>query len=168
MGSVETSTSDVIVRRLKESDADQLRESPQAFGATFEEDQHRTAQWYADLLRNPYSFILGVFQAAELIGMLGFRRQARVKRRHKGMIWGMFVRKSARGRGIGRALLEDAIMRARKNSDLVQIQLSVVEGQDIATKLYASLGFKEYGRESRAFFADGEYYDERLLALDLD
>ena len=120
------------------------------------------------MLRNSDSFVLGAFQAAEIIGMLGFRRQARVKRRHKGMIWGMFVRKSARRRGIGRALLEDAIMRARENSDLVQIQLSVVEGRDIAAKLYASLGFKDYGRESRAFFAEGEYYDERLLALDLD
>ena len=80
----------------------------------------------------------------------------------------MIVRRSARGRGVGRALLEDAIRRAREIPGLVQIQLSVVEGQAPAAGLYARLGFAEYGRESRAFFAQGEYYDELLLALDLD
>ena len=51
------------------------------------------------------SFVLGAFLRGELVGMAGFFREKHLKTRHKGRIWGVYVRANCRGHGIGRELL---------------------------------------------------------------
>jgi ribosomal protein S18 acetylase RimI-like enzyme len=84
---------------------------------------------------------------------------------HKGAIWGMYVRPNARRTGIGRRLVEAVIDLARDRVEL--IQLTVVRDNEQARRLYASLGFREYGVEKNALKQDGRYYDEILMAKDL-
>jgi RimJ/RimL family protein N-acetyltransferase len=54
---------------------------------------------------------------------------------------------------------------ARQRVEL--IQLAVVQDNEQARRLYASLGFLEYGLEKNALKQDGRYYDDVLMAKDL-
>jgi hypothetical protein len=62
-------------------------------------------------------------------------------------------------------LVEAVIDFARSRVEL--IQLSVVMGNEPARRLYARLGFVEYGIERNSLKYAGRYYDEILMAMDL-
>jgi ribosomal protein S18 acetylase RimI-like enzyme len=83
------------------------------------------------------------------------------KRRHKGLLWGMYVRPAARNLGLGRRLVEAVLKHASGHVEL--LQLTVVSENLSAHRLYTSLGFAEYGREARALKQNGRYYDEILM-----
>lgn len=168
----------MIIHRLGEDDAGvfrelrlrALRESPEAFGSSYEETVAHPLASMAQRLRPdpdaPDDFVLGAFAPA-LVGMVGFRREPRLKTRHKGAIWGMYVAREMQGSGIGRALLEQVIEEARKQPGLEQITLYVVSSNLAARHLYASCGFTVYGVEPRALKLDGRYFDEDLMILQL-
>ncbi len=77
----------------------------------------------------------------------------------------MYVRPDSRNAGLGRRLAEAVIEFARPRVEL--IQLAVVSDNVTARRLYAGLGFAEYGIERNALKQDGRYYDEVLMAKDL-
>ncbi len=60
----------------------------------------------------------------------------------RGTIYDLFVKKSSRGRGIGKALLLNA-MKDLRNHNVEIIQLTVKSDNFVAIRLYESLGFKE-------------------------
>ena len=62
----------------------------------------------------------------------------------------MMVHPDACGRGIGRALLEACIARARGRGGTELLTLSVTSGNAAAIHLYESVGFVRYGRLERA------------------
>jgi hypothetical protein len=62
-------------------------------------------------------------------------------------------------------LVEAVIAHARPHVEL--IQLSVVVGNEQARRLYARLGFVEYGIEKNSLKYRGRYFDEILMAKDL-
>jgi ribosomal protein S18 acetylase RimI-like enzyme len=92
--------------------------------------------------------------------------QAGPKHAHKGMLWGMYVRPAYRGAGVGRMLVEAIIAHARRHVEL--LQLFVVSDNMPARRLYARLGFVEYGIERHATKYRGQYHDDVLMALSLD
>jgi ribosomal protein S18 acetylase RimI-like enzyme len=179
-GSPETSevydTSTIMhIRQLTEADVEIyrklrlqcLRESPQAFTTSAEEFSRRTLDSIAQQLRGPENFTLGAFEDERLVGMVGFYRESVLKLRHKGYIVSMFVLPEYRSRGIARALLVEAIDRARRLPDLKQLLLGMVVTQTTARRLYESLGFKVYGHEPEAVKIGDEYFDEELMLLKL-
>ena len=148
-----------------------LREHPEAFGSSYAEGLARPDSWYAARIydpNHPLDFLLGAFDDGALVGTLGFSRLEREKDRHKGAFWGMHVAREASGRGVGRALMQAAIARAREQPGLVQIALAVVSENARAVNLYRSLGFDSYGREPRALLVEGRFLDEELMLLRLD
>ena len=62
-------------------------------------------------------------------------------------------------------MVEAVIAYARPRVEL--IQLSVVVGNEQARRLYARLGFVEYGIEKNSLKYRGGYYDEILMAREL-
>jgi len=161
----------IEIRRLGSADAAAyreirlagLRDSSEAFGSTFARESAQPLGWFRDRLRNTQVF--GGFRSMHLIGVAGFVIRAGEKERHKGLLWGMYVRPDARNAGVGRQLVEALIDHARDHVEV--IQLSLVSGNERARRLYASLGFVEYGIEKKSLKQDGHYYDEILMALDL-
>jgi RimJ/RimL family protein N-acetyltransferase len=170
---VNMSAAYIETRRLTQADADvalyrdirleALKANPEAFGSTFEIEQAQPLSWFSARLGS--SEILGAVCDAKLVAIAGFAIQQGQKMAHKGILWGMYVRPAARRTGIGRRPAEAIVDLARDRVEL--IQLAVVRDNEQARRLYASLGFREYGVEKNALKQDGRYYDEVLMAKDL-
>ena len=166
------------IRTLTESDAQTFRavrlraltEEPEAFGATLEEELATPLEEIVRRFRETWcdtdNFVLGAWEH-QLIGMVGFTRAQRLKRRHIGSIWGTYVVPESRGRGAGKALLSEVIARASRLPGLEQIHLSVVTTNLAARTLYASFWFDSFGVERRALKVDGRYFDEEHMSLRL-
>ena len=106
---------DVETRVLTEGDAaaywslrlEALEQEPASFAESAEEHRATSIELAAARLReaDDGSFVLGAFLCGELVGMAGFFREKPLKCRHKGKIWGVYVRANCRRQGIARALL---------------------------------------------------------------
>ena len=99
--------------------------------------------------------------------MLGFFRRQGERARHKGFIWGVYVAPEGRGLGLARRLMNECIERARRMDGLEEVILTVSTTQDVAMKLYESMGFKEYGHEVQALKQGDIYIDEKMMGLRL-
>ncbi len=165
------------VRRVTERDVESLwrlrlealASEPDAFAEAPEEHRAISLEAYAERIRasNDENFVIGAFIGGELVGMVGFYREQRLKRRHCGGIWGMFVAASSRGRGLGAALLQAALAEARKIPGLRRVHLDVSTTQTAARKLYVSAGFESYGIESGALHVGERYLDQEHMILRL-
>ena len=162
---------DIEVRRLMPADAARYREirlaslknSPEAFGSTFETESLKPLSSFAERLG--FSAVFGAFHDGEIWGIAGFAFHEGIKEAHKGRLWGMYVRPDARKTGVGRRLVQAVIDFARQHVEI--LQLSVVSDNEPARRLYARLGFVEYGLEKNSLKQGDAYYDEILMALDL-
>jgi len=159
------------VRRLLPEDAAQYREirleglrvSPEAFGNTFEVENARPIELFADRIRD--SETMGAFEGAEILGVAGLRTNQGPKESHKGTLVGMYVRPQARNRGVGRRLVE-AVMEVARTRGVELLQLAVVSDNEPARRLYARMGFVEYGIEKKSLKQGGRYTDEVLMVKD--
>ena len=144
-----------------------LKEDPEAFGASFGDSVNASQEDICKRLANTDdTFALGAF-SPNPCGMLGFYRRQGERVRHKGGIWGVYVAPEARGGGLARRLMVEAIERAKTMPDLEEVILTVSTTQSAAMKLYESLGFKEYGHEVRALKQGDIYIDEKMMMLRL-
>lgn len=144
-----------------------LKTHPEAFGAAYEEGIDREKTLRNLYAKNDEDFILGYFSGDILVGIVGFVRYTRLKQRHKGWIWGMYVRPEYHGRGIGKALMETCIEGASTLEGLQKIILSVTHTMIPAKKLYESVGFQAYGVEKDSMRVGGMAYDEILMSREI-
>ena len=111
--------------------------------------------------------MLGGFVDDRLVGITGLRVQPRIKERHKGFIYSVYVDQAFRGLGLAAGLVEAAIAAARE-AGLCFVLLTVAVGNDGARRIYERLGFRTFGIEPRGLLVDGEFVDEEMMVLDLD
>jgi GNAT superfamily N-acetyltransferase len=164
------------VRRLGPDDAaallslrrEALDADPLAFGASPQDDLLTVEGTPALLAPAPDRAIFGLFLGTDLAGMVGVRQERGLKRRHVAVVWGMYVTPLARGKGRGRALVTAALEQARRWRGVDQVELGVSDTAEAARRLYASLGFRAWGREPRALQWQGRFVDEHHLVLDLE
>lgn len=146
-----------------------LREAPEAFGSTFEEEVGRPLQVTADGLAGATgSSVLGAFdEDGALVGIGGVHREGRRKARHRAGIWGMYVAPEARGRGLGRALLQALVEHARGMEGVHRLELGVTTTNTAARALYLAFGFVPYGVQPDAYRSGGQSWDTQLMTLAL-
>src|SRR5436190_1552532 len=96
------------IRRLEASDAalyrdirlEALQRNPEAFGSTFERENAQPLSWFEASLGR--AAIFGAFLDGTLAGIAGYGAQESSKQAHKALLWGMYVRATARNTGLGK------------------------------------------------------------------
>jgi ribosomal protein S18 acetylase RimI-like enzyme len=86
--------------------------------------------------------------------------------RHVLEVKGLAVDPARQGEGIGAALLDAAIDRAREGGAR-RLVLRVLSGNASARHLYESRGFELEGARREAFLLEGSYVDDLMMGLDL-
>jgi RimJ/RimL family protein N-acetyltransferase len=160
------------IRRLEPHDVAAYREirleglknHPETFGASWEDELEQPDSWWIERLESSTVFG-GWTDRSPLLGVAGFYVLGPTKQRHKGILWGMYVRPAARGTGLAAALLQRVIEHARPLVE--EIRLTVMASNTAAHRLYSAAGFEPYGLERRALKVGENYYDDELMALPL-
>jgi ribosomal protein S18 acetylase RimI-like enzyme len=168
---------DIDIRSLTPADApdyrvlrlEALRLEPEAFSSDFEENRLQPAASFAERLAPAADrFTLGAFLNDALSGVVTFVRRHGIKVQHKGSVVGMYVTPAARGRGVGRRLLDAALARACAMPGVEVALLEVTAGNSAAERLYRSVGFEPYGVERAAILVGHRSLDSVLMSLTLE
>lgn len=159
---------EITVRRLGETDVEAWRDlrlealehHPEAFGSHLVSEAAQPLGFFAE--RIAHGPIWGAFSGLEMVGSVGFFVCDGAKRKHKGVLWGLYVREAVRGSAAAGALVEAVLAHARETVEVVQ--LSVAADNRRACRFYDRMGFLAYGLERHALKVGGRYYDEELRA----
>ncbi len=166
------------IRRLTPADAsayrdlrlEGLEQHPAGFGSAYEDEADKPVAWFEQRLSGAAVFGGFLFRteanAESLDGTAGLVVPLGAKVRHKGALFGMYVRAVARGTGLAAAVVQAVLDHARGVVD--EIQLTVAPDNEAALRLYRKVGFAEYAREPRALKVDGKYHDSILMTLPFD
>ncbi|MBY6265450.1 N-acetyltransferase [Azospirillum sp. 412522] len=137
-----------------------LQRHPEAFGSSHAEESVRPLSSFVDRIAGGY--IAGGFVGGQLDAMAGLLIPTQAKSRHKGMVWGVYVRENRRGGGLAAKVMTALLAHAAEHVE--QLHLSVAASNERAVGLYRRLGFEPFGTEPRALKVDGVYIDELLMA----
>ena len=159
------------IRRLLPTDAapyrtlrlQALRDHPESFGASLHEEEAHPLPWFQDRLRQ--NTVFGGWRDASILGCAGLMIPATSKKKHKGVLWGMYVVPQARASGLAAALVAKVIEEAARTVE--DLTLSVITTNLAATRLYSRAGFTPYGVEPRALKIGDQYYDDCLMTRSL-
>jgi RimJ/RimL family protein N-acetyltransferase len=116
--------------------------------------------------RDPNAAVFVAETPTGLIGRLSIARDASSVSHHVAEL-GLMVAAGERRRGIGTALMEEAVKWA-KGSGVTKLELHVFPHNEPAIALYRKLGFREEGQRHRHYRIAGHYVDAILMALYLD
>ncbi|MBN3893563.1 MAG: GNAT family N-acetyltransferase [Nostoc sp. JL31] len=164
----------MIVKKLTKYDAEDYRQirlealdkNPDSFGTTYQEEAIKTIeQFRARIPVDNNNFILGCFEDKNLIGIVAFQQESRIKLRHKAYISSMYVQQEYRGKGVGKLLLNELIERAKTIKYVEILLLDIVKSNFLAKPLYLSLGFQIYGTEKRAYKYNNQCFDLEFMCL---
>lgn len=133
---------------------------PQAFTSSVAERAAMPLSWWEKRLDSPLDRLLGAFEGDQMAGIVGLAFEPREKARHKVTLFGMYVTQAYQQRGLGRQLVEAAMVEARRHPRLKLIQLTVTAGNEAALALYQRCGFIQYGLEPLAVRVGDEYFDK--------
>ena len=145
----------VVVRRIRPDDAATFRDvrllalqtDPTAFGSSYEREVDRPFEswqtWAATTSAGNDQVMLVADAGDRLVGLAGaFRIEQKPRSLHLIAMW---VEPEMRGKGLGRQLTAGVIEWAR-NADADELGLWVVDGNDVARRLYENHGFVATGR----------------------
>ena len=99
--------------------------------------------------------------------MIVLIRQESQKTRHIANIFGLYVKASHRGQGIGKRLLQEAIHNLAALKHIRKVKLTAVNTQKAAIDLYKKFQFQEVGILKNELGYQGKFYDELVMELHL-
>ena len=153
----------VIIDQMKASDWEQVRaiylEGIRSGHSTFETDAPSWEQWDERHLQ------IARFVMREGETILGWSALSPVSKRHvyRGVAEvTVYVSESARGKGIGRTLLEALIDESEKNG-IWTLQASIFPENTASVELHLRCGFREVGRRERIAMLNGVWRDTLLF-----
>lgn len=163
------------IRRLEVSDSPVyrelrlrgLREHPEAFTSSFEEESQRSlAETEKRLSPASETAMWGAFVEGTLAGVVGMTRETRLKNRHKATLVAMYVAPEYGGQGLGLALVQ-TVIQAAKAAKVELLVLTVTDTNRQAAALYARAGFASFGVEPDAIRVNGVPFGKQHMYLQL-
>ena len=144
---------------FKDLRLESLKTEPAAFGSSYEEEIRLSKKEWKRRINNS----LFAFLNEKPIGMILYIFNKKIKTNHIANIFGVYVKKEYRGRGIGKKLIESVISQIKKNKNIIKINLTVNPKQKSAVKLYEKYGFKIVGKMKNDLYVDGKFNDELIM-----
>ncbi|EIZ78943.1 hypothetical protein WSK_2486 [Novosphingobium sp. Rr 2-17] len=139
-----------------------LERNPEGFFADLDQARaHADEAWQRGIPAMP-DVLLGLFDGTNLIGSCGFYVEKLPKLAHKGQMWGVYVRDSYRGRGLGLRLVEALIGHARNH-----VEVLLTGATTAGAPVYKKAGFESYAMERDAYRVGGVSLDCEMLRLQL-
>jgi RimJ/RimL family protein N-acetyltransferase len=166
--------SDFRIRQAAPGDAAALVRLAREVGAEPEGWLISTSEWrgagderrYLRTLRRSRDAAVFVAEADEgIVGRLSVGRDPHPASAHVADL-GLMVAKGHRRRGIGRALLEQAVDWARRTG-VTKLELHVFPHNEPAIRLYETFGFRREGYRERHYRRNGGLVDAVLMAYDV-
>lgn len=163
------------IRPLEVSDCEEfvalrrtsLLEAPLAFAASPEDDRAGDLESVKRYIQDRENgLILGAFDTG-LAGFAGLRRPTSTSTRHQIHMWGMYVAPEFRGQGLGRMLMDQALMQANQFPGVSWAYLDVTSAAPAARHLYESVGFRCWGTQPAGFLKQGQFLDVHHFAYRL-
>ena len=152
---------------LREIRLEALQNHPTAFGSDLESEINRPLSFWEEMLADQVHNIVFVAEFEGIfLGMTGIYIRDRVKLRHTGNIWGVYVKPNWRGLGIAEQIIKSSLEWAEEMS-LQQVKLAVVTTNASAIRLYKHCGFRQYGIDPNVIQWQGVGYDEVLMVCEL-
>jgi len=165
----------VTVRHARPSDARALVAHQQALAAEpatarngpLDADEILSAEeehgLLVELAGQPRALTLVAESGGVLVGELGLRPISSRRAVQHVVVLGMSVARAARRRGVGRALLTEAVAWA-KPAGITRIELYVYARNAAAIALYEAFGFEHEGRRRRIIREGDTYVDDLIMA----
>ncbi len=119
---------------------EELQEDPQAFGANYEKESAFSDEEWQERPGNKDAMIFVAKDGETPIGLVGalIKYNKNEKIAH---VWGMYVNRIYRGKGLGKRLMERTFEALKGSSQVKKVQLMVDYEPTPAQMLYRSLGF---------------------------
>ena len=165
----------VVIREARPDDAATLVALGSAVGREPEAWLLNTDGWRSTteerrylraLKRHPDAAVYVAEDDGAVVGRLSIARDPHSASRHVADL-GIMVAAGHRRRGIGRALLEQAVDWAR-DAGVRKLELHVFPWNEPAIRLYEQFGFEREGLRRGHYRRGGEYVDAILMAYRLD
>ena len=122
-------------------------------------------RYLKSVLRHPDAAVFVAEENGEVVGRLSLSRDPHPASTHVADL-GLMVSATHRGRGIGRFLLEEAVLWAR-TFEIRKLELHVFPWNEPALRLYETFGFEREGYRKRHYARDGELVDAILMAYEV-
>jgi RimJ/RimL family protein N-acetyltransferase len=123
-------------------------------------------RYLRSIQRYPDAAVFVAEDGANIVGRLSLSRDPHPASRHVADL-GLMVAASHRRRGIGTALLDEAVRWARETG-VRKLELHVFPWNEPALALYGSFGFEREGYRKRHYERGGELVDAILMAYFLE
>jgi len=136
-----------------------LRSDPLAFGSSYEEEEGLAEDEWKRRINNA----LFALSKDKPVGMIVYVVNHKIKTQHFANIFGTYVKKEYRGKGIGKKLIESAIDNIQENVNVSKIELTVNPEQKAAVRLYEKCGFELVGRLKKKLKINDKFYDELIM-----
>lgn len=142
---------------------------PDAFTSSAAERSALPLSWWQARLApgDAAEIVLGALVDGELAGVAGLAFDQREKVRHKSTLFGMYVPQRHRGLGLGRKLVEAALLLARGRPGVRIVQLTVTKGNVPAQALYSACGFVPFGEEPMAVAVGAGFVEKTHMWCEL-
>lgn len=157
----------ITIRHLEPADIPQvhaLYSEPDAYADTLQLPFQPVAAWEEKLAcSRPGVVCLVALRGGEVVGQLGLEVFQSPRRRHVAT-FGMGVKASARGTGVGTALVAATIDICEKWMNVSRIQIEVYTDNEAAISLYKKHGFAIEGTCRNYAFRNGQYVSAHVMA----
>ncbi|WP_404350161.1 GNAT family N-acetyltransferase [Sutcliffiella horikoshii] len=144
-----------------------LKNKPEAFSSSYEDEVEFSVEKYRGRFNNDNTYTFGAFEGENLVGTVTLLCETKKKIKHRATIVAMYVMPEQRKSGVGKALMNIAINKAKELKEIEQIYLAVTASNEPAKRLYASLGFVTYGVDRNGLKIEDTYFDEELMVLEI-